>query len=498
MRLYEQAIQAAREHGFLQHEALAFEVAARFYAARGLETIAQAYLRAARRGYLRWGAEGKIRQLEQLHPHLRETSVLSPSRASVGAPIGQLDAETVLKASQALSGEILLPELIRKLMRITLEHAGAERGLLVLPRAEELKIQAAAVTGHDGVEVAVSEVEVTAADLPLSMLHYVMRTREGVVLDDASIPNPYREDGYVQRNGVRSVLCLPIVNQANLVGALYLENTLTPHAFTADRVAVLKMLASQAAISLENARLFADVQRAQADLAHASRVNTMGELTAALAHEVNQPITATVANANAALRFLSGETPNLEEAREAATAIIRAGERAADIVGRTRDLFKKRVPQPEPLDVDELLRGTLVLLESEARRHAISIDMRLAAGSIAVMGDRIQLQQVIMNLVVNGIEAMKDAEGASKLAIRSRAADDGRIEVSISDTGVGLPAQGADRIFETFFTTKADGTGMGLSICRSIVEAHGGRLWAEPNTPRGAIFQFTLPVAAET
>ena len=497
MGLYEQAIQSAHEHGFVQYEALAYEVAARFYAARGIESVAQAYLRAARRGYLRWGAEGKVRQLEQLHPTLREASIPSPPRGALGAPIEQLDAETVLKASQALSGEIWLPELIRKLMRITLEHAGAERGLLVLLRGEEPKIQAAAVTGHDGVEVAVVERGVTASDLPLSMLHYVIRAREGVVLDDAAIPNPYREDGYVLRQGVRSVLCLPIVNQANLVGALYLENTLTPYAFTADRVAVLKMLASQAAISLENARLFADAQQAQADLAHASRVNTMGELTAALAHEVNQPLTAAVANANATLRFLSGETPNLEEAREAARAIIGAGERAADIVSRTRDLFKKRVPKPELLDVDALLRGTLVLLESEARRHSISIDMRLAQGSTTVMGDRVQLQQVIMNLVVNAIDAMKGLESARELAITSRARDDGRIEVTISDTGVGLPAKGADRIFETFFTTKADGTGMGLSICRSIVQAHGGRLWAEPNTPNGAIFRFVLPMVDE-
>jgi signal transduction histidine kinase len=149
------------------------------------------------------------------------------------------------------------------------------------------------------------------------------------------------------------------------------------------------------------------------------------------------------------------------------------------------------------LDVDALLRGTLVLLESEARRHSISIDMRLAQGSTTVMGDRVQLQQVIMNLVVNAIDAMKGLESARELAITSRARDDGRIEVTISDTGVGLPAKGADRIFETFFTTKADGTGMGLSICRSIVQAHGGRLWAEPNTPNGAIFRFVLPMVDE-
>jgi signal transduction histidine kinase len=177
---------------------------------------------------------------------------------------------------------------------------------------------------------------------------------------------------------------------------------------------------------------------------------------------------------------------------------VRAGERAAQIVSRTRDLFKKRVPQPQSLDLDDLLRGTLVLLESEARRHRVSTTMRLAAGPIAVLGDRVQLQQVIMNLITNSIDAMKDVEGARELAIRSRATDEGRIEVSISDTGVGLPPQGADRIFDRFFTTKADGTGMGLSISRSIVEAHGGRLWAQPNARRGATFQFALPVSDET
>jgi predicted ATPase/signal transduction histidine kinase len=496
MQFYEATIQSAREHGFLQHEGLAYEVAARFYATRGLETIAQAYLRGSRRCYLRWGAEGKARQLEQLHPHLREAPI--PAPLGVGPPIGRLDAETVVRASQALSSEIRLGELIQKLMRITLEHAGAERGLLVLLRGGEPKIQAVATTGRYGVEVIVQVLDVTPSDLPLSMLNYVMRTREGVVLDDAAIPNPYRDDGYVHRNGVRSALCLPILNQATLIGALYLENNLTPYAFTSERVAVLEVLASQAAISMENARAEEELREAQADLAHASRVNTMGELTAALAHEVNQPITAVVANANAALGFLSSENPDLEEVREAAMAIISASERAAKIVSRTRDLFKKRIPQPELLDMDDVLRGTLVLLESEARRHAVSIQTQLAVGSIAVSGDRVQLQQVIMNLVINSIDAMKDIEGSRDLAINSRTTNDGWIEVSVSDSGIGLPPQGADRVFETFYTTKADGTGMGLSICRSIVQSHGGRLWAETNPTRGATFKFMLPVADET
>ena len=773
MRLYEQAIQSARENGFVQNEGLAQEVAARFYASRSIDSIAQNYLHGARHCYLRWGAQGKVRQLEQLYPHVRDTPITPSLKAVASPPIERQDVDTIVRASQALSSEIRLPELIQKLIRIALEHAGAERGLLILLRDGELKTEAVAVTGPEGIEVAVREAGVAASDLPLSILHYVVRTRERVVLDDATAANLYSGDDYVRRKGARSVLCLPIVNQGNLVGALYLENNLTPHAFTSGRVALLEMLASQAAISLENARLYFDLQRenndrkqveddlrrseahlheaqrlgrmgsfvldpfsgsmqaspellrilgrdldaeepaidflreyihpedrhsigeqrtkaiddrvtwayefrimlpdgsvryaestasptldtdgnlveyvgnmidvtdrklaeqklkmsetllseaqklshtgsyildgpfgesiwtdemfrvfeydqseppsveraiqrihpddrdrmrqfasatpddrlrrddgvqppveyrlvmpdgrikvvvslrapagpefsgvgtiigatmditdrkraeeallrAQADLAHASRVNTMGELTAALAHEVNQPITAAVTNANACLRFLSGETPNLEEAREAVQAIVSAGTRAAQIVSRTREFFKTGVPQKALVDVDEVVRNTVVLLESEASRYSVSIRTWLAAGFPGIMGDHVQIQQVIMNLIMNGIDAMKEVEGVRELAIRSRSTDAGQVMVSISDTGMGLPPEGADQIFQTFFTTKADGTGMGLSISRSIVEAHGGRLWAEPNSPQGTTLQFTLPVAADS
>jgi len=758
MQFYEQAIQSAREHGFVQHEALAYEVAARFYAARGLETIAQAYLRAARRGYLHWGAEGKVRQLERLHRHLHEAPMpLSPALTG-GEAIARLDAEAVMRASQALSSEIRLGELIQKLMRIALEHAGAERGLLILDRDGELKLEAEAVTDHETLEVNVREVAATVSDLPLSILNYVVRTHDEVVLDDASMPSRYRDDIYLQRTGVRSILCLPIGSPANLVGALYLENSLTPHAFTAERVTVLRMLASQAAISLQNARLYSDLQRseahlheaqrlgrmgsfvlnpasgsmpaspellrilgreldaelptldllrehihpedrrmvgdlalkairdkqgwaleyrivrqdgsigvvetsaspsfdeagnlteyighvvditdrkiserqlrmsetllseaqklshtgsyildgafghsvwtdemfrvfeydlsetptvdkaiqrihpddrdrmrqvaatvpddrpmgdrgneppveyrllmpdgrikfvvslrapagpefsgvgtiigatmditdrkqaeeallqAQADLAHASRVNTMGELTAALAHEVNQPIAAAVNNANAALRFLSGDRPDLGEAREAIEAIVHAGARAGEIISRTRAFFRKGVPQTSLVDLDDLVRGTLVLLESEARRHSVAMRTWLAAGVPAVLGDRVQLQQVIVNLVMNSIDAMKGAEGVRELAVKTARASEEEIVVSFADTGLGLPSPDAEKIFDTFFTTKPDGTGMGLSISRSIVEAHGGRLWATPNEPRGTVLRFTLPVASQ-
>ena len=263
MQLYEQAIESAREGGFVQNEALANEVAARFYLGRGFETIAYAYLRNARNCYERWGALGKVKQLDALHPHLHQERAPTSSAATIGTPVRELDVETVIKASQALSSEIVLSSLIEKLMRIVVEHAGAERGLLILLHGDEPRIEAQAATHHGRVDVAVRQMAVRSSDLPQSALHYVLRTGERVVLDDALVANLYSEDEYVRQRRPRSVLCLPIVKQTKLAGALYLENNLTPRAFTSDRVAVLELLASQAAISLENARLYSDLQHSE-------------------------------------------------------------------------------------------------------------------------------------------------------------------------------------------------------------------------------------------
>ncbi len=238
-------------------------------------------------------------------------------------------------------------------------------------------------------------------------------------------------------------------------------------------------------------------REAQAELARVSRVTTMGELTASLAHEVNQPIAAAVTNANTCLRWLAGGNPNLEEARAAAMRIAKDGTRAAEIINRIRLLFKKGTPQRELVDINEVIREMIVLLRSEAARHNILVGTELATDLPQVMGDRVQLQQVMMNLMINGIDAMKDADGTRNLAIKSQRVENERILVTVSDTGVGLPAQQADQIFKAFFTTKPHGTGMGLSISRSIVESHDGRLWAAENSPRGANFCFTLPTKIE-
>jgi C4-dicarboxylate-specific signal transduction histidine kinase len=238
------------------------------------------------------------------------------------------------------------------------------------------------------------------------------------------------------------------------------------------------------------------LHQAQANLAHVSRVTMMGELTASLAHEVNQPITAAVTNANTCARWLAGDTPNIQEARDAAMRSAKDGTRAADIIGRIRLLFKKGTPVREPVDINEVIREIIILLRSETTRHSISVRTELGSALPELMGDHVQLQQVIMNLVLNGIDAMKDVDDKRELVIKSERWENEQVRVTVRDTGVGLPPQ-TDQIFNAFFTTKVYGTGMGLSISRSIVESHGGRLWADGDSPRGATFHITLPTRIE-
>jgi PAS domain S-box-containing protein len=624
MRLYEQAIRSARENGFVQNEGLAHEVAARFFTARGFDTIAHAYLREARRCYLRWGAFGKVRQLEQLHPHLRDAPVPASATTTIGAPLERLDVGTVLKASQAVSGEIELGKLIETLLRIAVEHAGAERGLLILFPGDEPRIAAEATTGRGQVEVTLRQADASSAELPESVLHTVIRTRESVILDDALAKNPFSADEYISQKHARSVLCLPLVKQAKLIGVLYLENNLASYVFTPTRISVLELLASQAAISLENARLYNDLQerearirrlvdsniigimiwdfqgriieanqafldivgyaredlvsgrlqwreltpaewrdadeqvvaelkadgtvqprekeyfrkdgsrvpvlrgaatfgdrhnegvafvldltelkyaeealrKAQADLAHVTRVTTLGELAASISHEVNQPLAAVVNAAAACQRWLDRSTPNLDEARRAVDWIIKEGSRASEVIRRVRALANKTDIEKVPLDVNDVVREAIALVQRELISHQVSLRTEFAPALPMILGDRVQLQQVIINLVMNGIEAMQSTtDRPRELVIRSGQDDAHGVLVSVMDCGVGISAEDADRLFNAFFTTKSSGMGMGLSICRSIIEAHDGRLWAMANLPHGATFQFTLPVNADT
>jgi predicted ATPase/signal transduction histidine kinase len=621
MRLYEQAIQSARENGFVQNEGLAHEVAARFYAVQGFETISNAYLQNARSCYLRWGADGKVRQMDLKYPHLVPQLAPPGSDSTIGTPVVQLDLATVVKVSQAISGEIDFNKLIAILMETALEHAGGERGLLILPRGEEMWIEAEATTAQDTIVVCRPNTRVAPAAVPESVLCYVIRTRNSVLLNDASKQDPFSGDEYVRRNNSRSILCLPLIKQADLIGVLYLENCLASHVFTPARIAVLRLLASQAATSLENARLYSDLRDADAylaeaqrlshtgsfgwnpssgeiywseetfrifecgrattpttefimrervhpedvasfrqiieraakdgqdyahefrlrmpdgrvkhihvvahgmrnettdvgfvgavmdvtairlaemelhktrtELAHVARMTSLGELTASIAHEVNQPLGAVVTNADAGLSWLDRHPPNMQEAHAALERIVRDGNRASEVIRRVRTLAKKTDIQMARLELNEVVSEALALVQHELLSYRVSMRMDLATALPLILADRVQLQQVILNLVLNGIEAMQSiTDRARELVIRSEQHDAQHVRVTVTDCGVGFSAEHAERLFNSFFTTKSSGMGMGLSICRSIIDAHGGCIWATSNLPHGAIIQFTLP-----
>ncbi|MEA3181830.1 MAG: hypothetical protein QOI59_5353, partial [Gammaproteobacteria bacterium] len=549
---------------------------------------------------------------------------------TIGAPVERLDVGTVLKAAQAVSGEIVLGELIKTLLRIAIEHAGAERGLLILFSDDAPRIVAEATTGGGQVEVTLRETAMSPAELPESVLHTAIRTRESVILDDALAQNPFSGDEYLCQKRARSVLCLPLVKQAKLIGVLYLENNLASHVFTPARISVLELLASQAAISLENARLYTDLQEREArirrlvdsniigitiwdlegriidanqafldmvgyaredlvsgrlrwreltpaewrdadeqiiaqlkavgtlqprekeyfrkdgsrvpvlvaralfewkpdegvsfvidmtdrkraeerlraseqrfldtqmELAHVTRITTLGELAASISHEVNQPLAAVVNAAAACLRWLDRSAPNLDEARLAVDWIIKEGNRATQVIRRVRALANKTSIEKVPLDINDVVREVIALVQSELISHQVSLRTEFAPALPLILGDRVQLQQVILNLAMNGIEAMQSiTDRPRELVIRSLQDETQQVLVSVADCGVGISAENADRLFNAFFTTKSSGMGMGLSICLSIMEGHGGRLWATANVPHGATFQFVLPLHQE-
>ncbi|NVI09615.1 trifunctional serine/threonine-protein kinase/ATP-binding protein/sensor histidine kinase [Paraburkholderia youngii] len=625
MTHYDQAIRSAHANGFVHNEALANELAARFYSTRGSEKAARGYLQDAHDAYLRWGADGKARQLEQCYPTLKpyaDHANHARQTATIGTPIEQLDLATVLSVSQIVSGEIVLENLIEALMRTAVEHAGAQRGLLVLPRDAELWIEAQADTEGGSITVALREAPISVAELPESILQYCARTQESVILDDASAQGAFSNDEYIARVQARSVLCLPFVKQGRLIALLYLENQLAAGAFTPARIAVLKVLASQAAMTLENARLYRDLAKREAkirrlvdanivgivisdfegrileandaflrivgydrddllagrlrwtdltppewlerqrrewmpklkvtgtlqpyekeyfrkdgsrvpvligtamleergtqgigfvldlsehkraeaearqmqlELAHANRVTTMGQLAASIGHEIKQPIGSITLNASAVLRWLASDAPDMTEVRQALDKIVSDAMRAGEVMTRIHGLVKKASTCNEIVRINEVIREVLALTSSEANVKGVSVRLQLAEELPIIQGDRVQLQQVMLNLIVNAIDAMSAVdEGPRELTVGSDMNEPGSVLVTVRDSGPGIAPEDTAHLFEPFYTTKASGMGMGLSICRSIIEAHGGRLWASANVPHGAIFQFTVPVS---
>ncbi|QCP52663.1 PAS domain S-box protein [Trinickia violacea] len=619
VQLYEQAARLASERGFVQDRALANELAGQCCLASGLERAARAYLREARDGYSQWGAHGKVDQLDRRYP-FGKPEAAPVSRATIEESPEQLDVATIVKTAQAISGEMVLENLIKSLMVTAVEHAGAERGLLILPQGAQLRIEAEATIQGGKVNVQLPQQSPSPAALPDSLLRYVASTHEPVIVDDASAESRFSADPYIRQKRARSVLCLPLLKQTKLIGVLYLENNLAPCVFAPKRIALLKLLASQAAIALENAGLYRDLaereakirrlvdanivgvligdldgrileandaflrivgydrddllaghlrwsditppewlesseieweklkktgilqpyekeyfrkdgsrvpvlvgvamleerethgiafvldlserKRAEADarqmqlqLAHANRVTALGQLAASISHEMKQPIAGITLNASTGLRWLGREPAEVAEARQAFDRIVRDARRAAEVIKRVHGLVKKAPTSNEILQINEAIREVNALTSSEASRNGVSVRMQLAQDLPLVKADRVQLQQVMLNLMINAIDAMSAVDdGPRELTISTAMNEQDAVLVAVRDSGPGIAAENIERLFEPFYTTKATGLGIGLSICRSIIEAHGGRLWASANEPRGAIFQFTVPV----
>jgi PAS domain S-box-containing protein len=320
-----------------------------------------------------------------------------------------------------------------------------------------------------------------------------MYRREPVVVTDIlqdPLWEPYR--GVAEPYGLRACWSTPILAHSGKALGSFAMYYREPRSPSPPETRALEMATHLAGIAIERKLAREEregLRQAQADLARINRMTTMGELTASLAHEIKQPISAALINAKTCLRWIGRDDPDISGAREAASRLVKDVTRAGDIISRITLLFKKGALQRELVDVNELIREMIVLLRSEGNRYSISIRTELAANLPKVMADRVQLQQVFMNLMLNGIDAMKETGCGSELTIKSEAGD-GQLLISVSDTGVGLPPEQADQIFRAFFTTKDNGTGMGLPISRSIIESHGGRLWA---AGQGATFQFTLP-----
>jgi PAS domain S-box-containing protein len=628
--LYEQAISSARSNGFVHNEAIAYELAARFYASRGFEQFARTYLTSARNGYLRWGAVGKVQQLDQIYPHLRDESATLAATGTIGAPVEHLDLTTIIKVSQAVSSEIVPEKLIDTLMRTAIEQAGAERGLLILVRGATPRIAAEATTGNDVVVVHLCDEAATQTVIPDSVLHYVLHSRESIILDDAAAQPAYAADPYIRDRRARSVLCLPLINQGKLIGVLYLENNLTPNVFMPSRMAALKLLASQAAISLVNSQLYGDLQKQEAkvrrlvdaniigiiiwdfegriieandtflrmlgfdrddfassrvrwtdlvpqewrdraaqaledvkntgtvqpyereylrkdgsrvpvligaarletsehqgvafvldlterrraeseareserryretqmELAHANRVATIGQLTASIAHEVNQPITAMIGNVAAARRWLARKPPELQEALRLLDRMAKDGNRVSNVVDRTRNLVKKAPLRMARIEINTVVDEMIELTRGEAIKNQVSLRTQLSEGLPLVEVDRTQMQQVVLNLIINAVHALEGVDQARReLLISSSMKGSDGVLISVRDSGRGISPEQLNRLFDPFYTTKPSGMGMGLSICRSIIESHGGRIWAEANLPRGAAFHFTIPTVRQ-
>ncbi|WP_245840210.1 ATP-binding protein [Pantoea rwandensis] len=634
--LFENTMTLSRDGQFPHINALACELAARMVYARNMPFAGDSYIKGAIAAWDRWGAGAKVHQLETHYPalasHASQTA-LSTVSFEQSAVIG--DLQSMVTVMRALTEEINLDRLIHILMMMLVERAGAQHCMLIrLIDGNIPEIQARASTTAEGVKVKIVQELPAATDLPLSVLSAVIRTGQEIRTGKPEVFSPFSQDNYLVASGA-AVMCVPMFRQAQMVGVLYLENRLMPDVFTADHSRIVSMLGAQAAVSLETARLYAElleenIQRrkiekqlrasqtslmlgekisntgtwhwqigpdiqyisdeykrimglpdhqmttsmvefqsrvhpddlpclsaqieswarkgevmqaefrivrddgecryikgigepnenwpevaeyfgtltditslrqtedavriAQADLARVARATTVGQLTASIAHEINQPLMSIVANAGASQRWLKRGTAHLENACKSLDEIIREGQRAGNIIRGLQSLTRNQITEFAPAKLHQIVRDIIVLSRLELERQYVSLELNLAAVNDEIFCENVQIQQVLLNLVINAIDAMCENPGVRNLRIASSHPHENIIRLDVTDNGTGLSDQVIDKIFDSFYTTKAEGMGMGLTISHEIIKRHGGELHAENRPEGGSRFWFTLPL----
>ncbi|MEX3943323.1 AAA family ATPase [Paraburkholderia sp. BR10937] len=508
--LYEEAIALAEKTSQLQIQGLAKELAARFCIDMRWQSAAQGYLRQAWSTYKLWGADAKVVQLEEEFPELNVGRRVTPGGVLGGAGDNahQFDVWVVLKAAQALSSEMSLEALMQVLLDTALQYAGADYVVLCLLVDGGLNVVARATVTHGATEMNLESEAISPKLVPISLAYSALRTKESIVLDDARRDTHYGIDPFIREQQPRSIMCVPLVKHGMLTGLLYLENRQIAGTFTAARLQTLEVLASQAAISLENAKLYRNIENEherraaaerhlrdiQATLDRASRLTAMGELAAFIVHEVSQPIGAMGTCSRAATSWLRRDNPDVAEALAMLDRISIDSRRAADIVESIRTMARKSSPTIRTVDINEAIREVVGLLGDKIAGGGVIVFGNFDDGCLNVRGDRILLQQVIMNLVSNALAALSEVTGRPRQIKIDTSVDSSRVLwVTVSDTGPGISEEMARHIFDALATTKQAGMGLGLSICRSIVEAHGGRIEAVTTQDGGACFRFFIP-----
>jgi len=575
IEMYDRAIVGAKENEYIQEEALANELAAKFYLDWGKEKVAQAYMQEAYYCYARWGAKAKIDDLEKRYPQLlapilqarenrfgisenplhtiNKSSILHQTwhttLSSSSTIYEALDFATILKASQTLSSEIQLEKLLAALMCVVMENAGAKKAVLLLLKDGSLAIEAVASFHRDVISISVP---LSGSDeVPAAVVNYVKRTWKTVVLDNAAVQNDFITEPYFMQEKPKSVLCAPMLNQGKLIGLLYLENNLTIGAFTHDRTELIQLFCAQAAISLENARLYQqsqayaqelersllDLQQAQLQIVQSEKMCTLGNLVTGIAHEINNPVgfisgnieeaTTTIKDLISHLKLYQEKLPNpgdeieedaedidleyaLEDLPKMLLSMKVGCDRIRGISTSLRTFSRADKDYKVPFNIHEGIDSTILILKHrlKANEHHPAIEVVTDYGNLPQIecfpG---QLNQVFMNLLANAIDALEESNQGRSLeaikanpyciTIRTSLSDDRHIKIQIADNGAGMTEAVKQRIFDHLFTTKAvgKGTGLGLAIARQIVvETHGGTIEVNSHQGEGTEFEIVLPV----